>query len=44
MKRGTIPCTGAGLARFHKWTINFPGPVTGVVIWLTRKADFTKRS
>ena len=32
MKRGTIPCTGAGLARFHKWTINFPGPVTGVVL------------
>ncbi|QDV41253.1 hypothetical protein Enr13x_10910 [Stieleria neptunia] len=30
-KRGTIPCTGAGLASFHKWTINFPGPVTGTV-------------
>ena len=30
--RGTIPCTGAGLARFHRWIINFPGPVTGAVL------------
>lgn len=30
--RVTNPCTGAGLARFHEWKINFPGPVTGNVI------------
>ncbi|TWU59966.1 hypothetical protein Poly51_02390 [Rubripirellula tenax] len=34
-RRVTIPCTGAGLAGFHEWSINFPGPVTGNVIGLT---------
>jgi len=29
--RRTIPCTGVGLARFHKWTINLLVPVTGTV-------------
>ncbi|KAA1257408.1 hypothetical protein LF1_52570 [Rubripirellula obstinata] len=27
-----MACTGAGLARFHKWNINRPGPVMPVVI------------
>lgn len=29
--RVTIPSPGAGLARLPKWTLNFPGPVTGTV-------------
>ncbi|QDV87347.1 hypothetical protein TBK1r_63770 [Stieleria magnilauensis] len=31
VERGTIPCTGAGLASFYEWTLSFPGPVTGTV-------------
>ncbi|WP_149753308.1 hypothetical protein [Rubripirellula obstinata] len=31
-ERITMACTGAGLARFHKWNINRPGPVMPDVI------------
>ncbi|TWT64928.1 hypothetical protein [Crateriforma conspicua] len=29
--RVTIACNGAGLARFHKWNINLPGPLMRTV-------------
>lgn len=39
----TIPSTGAGLARFHKWSINFPGPVTGNVLSDTKMPTYQSR-
>lgn len=38
------PCTGAGLARFLKWTLNLPGPVTGTVMHYKSKGIMMRTS